>query len=65
MYYPKFTVSNQKEESIGIQRVKHKQLANYNVFLFCRLLITYPNSWDPDQVRQNVGPDLDGNRLTL
>ena len=25
---------------------------------FCRLLITFPNSWD-------VGPDLDSNRLTF
>ena len=26
---------------------------------FCRLLITFANSLDPDQARQNVGPDLD------
>ena len=32
---------------------------------FCCLLITFPNSLDPDQDRQNVGPDLDPNRLTL
>ena len=25
----------------------------------CRLLRTYANSLDPDQARQNVGPDLD------
>ena len=25
----------------------------------CRLLITFANSLDPDQARQNVGPDLD------
>ena len=31
----------------------------------CRLLITFPNSLGPDQDRQNVGPDLDPNRLTL
>ena len=28
---------------------------------FCRLLITFANSLDPDQNRQNVGPDLDPN----
>ena len=28
------------------------------------LLITFANSFDPDQVRQNVGPDLDPNCLT-
>ena len=32
---------------------------------FCRLLITLPNSLDPDQDGQNVGPDLDPNCLTL
>ena len=28
---------------------------------FCRLLITFASSLDPDQARQNVGPDLDPN----
>ena len=28
---------------------------------FCRLLITFANSLDPDQAQQNVGPDLDQN----
>ena len=32
---------------------------------FCYLLITFANSLDPDQARQNVGPDLDPNCLTL
>ena len=32
---------------------------------FCRLLIIFPNSLDPDQDRQNVGPDLDPNCFTL
>ena len=32
---------------------------------FCRLLITFANSLDPDQARQNVRPDLDPNCLTL
>ena len=35
---------------------------------FCCLLITFANSLDPDQARQNVGPDLDPNfdtRLVL
>ena len=31
---------------------------------FCRLLITFVNSLDPDQDRQYVGPDLDSNCLT-
>ena len=29
----------------------------------CHLLITFANSLDPDQARQNVGPDLDPNCL--
>ena len=32
---------------------------------FYSLLITFANSVDQDQDRQNVGPDLDPNRLTL
>ena len=32
---------------------------------FDHLLITFANSLDPDQARQNVGPDLDPNCLTL
>ena len=32
---------------------------------FCRLLITFANSLDPDQARQNVGSDLDPNCLIL
>ena len=32
---------------------------------FCRLLITLANSLEPDRARQNVGPDLDPNCLTL
>ena len=32
---------------------------------FSCLLITFATSLDPDQDRQNVGPDLDPNHLTL
>ena len=32
---------------------------------YCGLLIIFSNSLDPDQDRQNVGPDLDPNCLTL
>ena len=32
---------------------------------FCRLLILFANSLDPDQAGQNVGPDLDPNCLIL
>ena len=35
------------------------------VISFCRLLITFANKLDPDQARQNVGPDLDPICLTL
>ena len=31
----------------------------------CRLLINFANSLDPDQARQNVGPDQDPNCFTL
>ena len=32
---------------------------------FCRLLIAFANSLDPDQARLNVGPDLGPNCSTL
>ena len=32
---------------------------------FCRLLITFANSLDPDQARQNVGPVLDSYCLIM
>ena len=31
---------------------------------YCHLLVTFANSLDPDQARQNVEPDLDPNCLT-
>ena len=31
---------------------------------FCRLLITFDNNLDPDQDGQDIGLDLDPNRLT-
>ena len=31
----------------------------------CCLLITFANSFEPDQDRQNVGPDLDPNCLSF
>ena len=38
----------------------------YFTFVFlCYLLISFANTLDPDQARQNVGPDLDPNCLTL
>ena len=32
---------------------------------FCHLLITFVNSSDPDQHRENIGPGLDPHHLTL
>ena len=48
------------------KKLKDKRLVNS--FLasgdFCCPLITFANSLDPDQDRQDVAPDLDPNRLT-
>ena len=45
------------------------KVSDFNSFLaigdFCRLLITFSNSLDPDQAKQNVVPDLDQNFVTL
>ena len=60
-------------------RVKHsttEPLRSHTVWLglvnpflasddLCGVLINFANSLDPDQQRQNVGPDLDPNRSTL
>ena len=44
-------------------------MSKFNSFFassdFCLLLIIFTNSLDPDQDRQNVGPDIDPNCLTL
>ena len=39
---------------------------NHELFTYwCCLLITFANSLESDQARQNVGPDQDSNCLTL
>ena len=48
---------------LGVLRVKASKKHVY--FNSCGLLITYANNLDLDQTRQNVGPDLDPNSLTL
>ena len=50
------------ELALGVVKVKNSFPASGD---FCRLLIIFANSLDPDQARQNVGPDLDPNCLTL
>ena len=37
----------------------------FTLYLLCHLLTTFANSLDQGQARQNVGPDLDPNCLTL
>ena len=44
----------------SICQTQLKLIINYQ-----RLLLTFANSLGPDQARQNVGPDLDPNCLTL
>ena len=43
---------------------KYEQVVLYLTLCPLCLLITFANSFDPDQARQNVGPDLDPNCLT-
>ena len=57
---------------IIIVKKKHKRLISncsfnslHAIKEFYRLLITFANSMDPDQDRQNVSPNLDPNRFTL
>ena len=66
--------SEQTKEQSDYEKKKEQSKCDFllktnNSFLasrdFCRLLITFTNSLNPDQDRQNVGPDLDPNCLTL
>ena len=43
---------------------KYQQVVSYLTLCPLCLLITFANSLDPDQARQNVRPDLDPNCLT-
>ena len=43
---------------------KYQQVVLYLTLYQRCLLITFANSFDPNQVRQNVGPDMDPNCLT-
>ena len=50
----------------SLETFEHAHLIGYHAKGdSCRLLITFANSLAPDQDRQNVGPDLDLNCLTL
>ena len=42
-----------------------EKCAWFNSLSTMGLLMTFANSLDPDQARQNVGPDLDPNWLTI
>ena len=52
-------------EDVHLLFLSISMLESVNCCDFCSLLITFANSLDPDQDRQNVGRDLDPNRLTL
>ena len=57
------------EDAHKVLKVNPPTLACLNSFPasgdFCRLLITFANSLDPDQARQNIGPVLNPNCFTL
>ena len=56
---------NNKTCILGILSSQKNEINSFPArFKFCRLLITFANSLDPDQARQNVGPDLDPNCFT-
>ena len=69
MEFGKFSVSLVTFNSIISRCGQNLTLYQFNSYLasgdFCRLLITFANSLDPDQDRQKVSPDLDPNSLTL
>ena len=46
-------------ESVKSMTLEHSSQMILLFICKCRLLITFSNSLDSDQARQNVGPDLD------
>ena len=51
------TCVNPSSDTINLQQTT---FSYFDVFIFCyHLLIAFANSLNPDQARQNVGPDLD------
>ena len=67
---PEFVLANtlakwKKLEPNATNFKKYQQVVLYLILCPLSLLITFANSLDPDQARQNVGPDLDPNFLTL
>ena len=67
---PEKLLTGRKQTKYGMLKVftVHVDcLINYFVASrdFCYLMITFANSLDPDQDRQNVGPDQGSNLLTL
>ena len=55
---------NEINFSQGFSQKVYKQVVLYLTLCPLCLLITFAYSLDPDQARQNVGPDLDPNWLT-
>ena len=52
-------------EKVNFKKVSRQQIYFLASSDFCRLLIAFVNSLEPDQDPQNVGPDLDPSCLTL
>ena len=52
------------EINFTVLATKYQQVVLYLTLCLLYLLMTFANSLDPDQARQNVGPYLDPNCLT-
>ena len=67
MKHDLFVDKMKKRVSFATVEIGTLMILNQSVSLSyrCRLLMTFANSFDPDQARQYVGPDLNPNRLTL
>ena len=57
-----FEDTNLKGEKLTIS---NRSAHNFTSSDFCLLLITFANSFNPDQAYKHVGTDLDSNCLTL
>ena len=61
-FYIKAEEKREEKRRKKMNQLNHFFLASRK---FCRLIITFSNSLDPDQDWQNVSPDLEPNCLTL
>ena len=63
--YTKIGYRKRRQQKCILLALLDSCVCKFNSFIASGVLITFANSLDPDQDRENVGLDLDPNCLTL